>query len=526
MRGLVWWPLALVLACAEGGDGRGGADVGTVDAGPIDDAGGVSVDVGPREDAEPRDAEPQGAVDARGTDAGMRRLCVSDEGCSDDLACSGEDYCDDDGFCAVRAHAGCDDGIACTVDSCVEPSGSCSFVPDDDACGADMLCDPAEGCVEPPPCTDDATCDDGVFCNGAETCHRDVGCRSGTPPACDDGEACTADSFDPATDACAHRGTDADMDGFVAVGCLDGTDCDDGDRDVNPDATEICNGVDDDCRAGPDDGFGCVLGAAPASCTTSCGTAGTETCDASCALDACVAADETCFNGCDDDGDTRIDEGAACAVPPPANDECAGAIVVSGAASGTRMDTLAGATAQVTGCGTGVEVFYSVNASVRSLVYMDTVDTALDTRISYLGTSCPGTVSQCEDDACGGSGAQLARVIEPGTHFFAVHTATSTVAPGEVAIRYVVTPAGGGTNVEVTTSGTHAGSTSGGSNRVDASCGSSGAPEDAYWWTQCPGETRSITADTCDFSTTFDTKMHFLGERRRDRLQRRRLLVQ
>ena len=41
---------------------------------------------------------------------------------------------------------------------------------------------------------------------------------------------------------------DADSDGFVAA-----DDCDDANAEVNPDATEVCNGVDDDCNDVVDD---------------------------------------------------------------------------------------------------------------------------------------------------------------------------------------------------------------------------------------------------------------------------------
>ena len=46
-------------------------------------------------------------------------------------------------------------------------------------------------------------CDDLDPCNGVETCDSYLGCVSGTPPLCDDGDACTDDSCD-STVGCVH----------------------------------------------------------------------------------------------------------------------------------------------------------------------------------------------------------------------------------------------------------------------------------------------------------------------------------
>jgi hypothetical protein len=46
--------------------------------------------------------------------------------------------------------------------------------------------------------------------------------------------------------------TDADGDGF----CVDDGDCNDGNSNINPDAAEQCNGIDDDCDDVADDGLG------------------------------------------------------------------------------------------------------------------------------------------------------------------------------------------------------------------------------------------------------------------------------
>src|SRR5436190_16304324 len=54
------------------------------------------------------------------------------------------------------------------------------------------------------------------------------------------------------TDAELAERMDRDGDGDDATQ-WGGTDCDDDDPNRNGEATEICNGIDDDCRGGPDD---------------------------------------------------------------------------------------------------------------------------------------------------------------------------------------------------------------------------------------------------------------------------------
>jgi len=111
-------------------------------------------------------------------------------------------------------------------------------------------------------CAVDADCDDRVFCNGAERCTPSAsgadarGCVAGTSP-CEDG------CDEPANECVSCTEPDADGDGYAAIAC-GGDDCDDGDEDVNPDASEICDpeGFDEDCNPGTfgerdddDDGF-------------------------------------------------------------------------------------------------------------------------------------------------------------------------------------------------------------------------------------------------------------------------------
>jgi uncharacterized protein (TIGR03382 family) len=95
--------------------------------------------------------------------------------------------------------------------------------------------------------------------------------------------------------------------GFVA----NNDDCDDNDSAINPDAAERCNGLDDDCRDGIDNGFD--VGGTCAVGIGSCARHGQWQCAdnaAVCVAEAGAPAIEIC-NGVDDDCDDVADEGGA-----------------------------------------------------------------------------------------------------------------------------------------------------------------------------------------------------------------------
>ncbi len=110
-------------------------------------------------------------------------------------------------------------------------------------------------CEEPTGFTDDATdCDDG-----------DDDIHPGADELCDGlDQDCDGDIDEEAVDADTWY-ADADSDGYGDAGSTteacsqptgylaDDTDCDDGDAAVNPAASEICNGIDDDCDGYIDD---------------------------------------------------------------------------------------------------------------------------------------------------------------------------------------------------------------------------------------------------------------------------------
>ena len=209
---------------------------------------------------------PELVVDAGGSG------CTLDSECNDGLFCNGAETCSA-GICVAGAIIDCNDGVSCTVDSCDELLDTCVNT---DICGG---------------CTIDIDCDDGVFCNGGEVCDAGV-CAGGTPPTCNDGVSCTADSCDAASDSCSFQP--------VHSTCDDGVFCN---------GAELC-----------DVASGCLVGSP-------------ETCNdgVSCTLDSCDLAADQCVNAtndslCDDgffcDGAEVCDAGLGCLEAP--SGPCAG----------------------------------------------------------------------------------------------------------------------------------------------------------------------------------------------------------
>ena len=98
-------------------------------------------------------------------------------------------------------------------------------------------------------CTSSEQCQNGDLCDGEEQCVDGACVPAAAPLVCDDLMDCTVDTCDAAT-GCVHTPIDADGDGDDAC-----TDCDDSDPDRNSTAVELCNGVDDNCDGGIDEGL-------------------------------------------------------------------------------------------------------------------------------------------------------------------------------------------------------------------------------------------------------------------------------
>ena len=147
-------------------------------------------------------------------------------------------WCTSSRVLAVRAPDKDLDGIPDSIDNCVD-----DYNPDQSDIDSDNVGDVCDGCPEDPLKTEAGTCGCGVADTDTDS--------DGTPdcndncPAVSNADQLDLDS-DTIGDACDD---DVDGDGYTTD-----VDCDDSDASVNPEATEVCNGIDDNCDEQIDEG--------------------------------------------------------------------------------------------------------------------------------------------------------------------------------------------------------------------------------------------------------------------------------
>jgi hypothetical protein len=229
--------------------------------------------------------------------------CTKDSQCDDGIYCNGFEFCQpDDPFASTY---GCVAGRACNVRRIRVEDGYITGECNEGKVAACFEDGGDESTCCQGSCVVDSDCDDRQFCNGREVCDRmseaadDYGCVAASSP-CDEGGSC-----DEVTDSCVPACEDKDGDGFGAISC-GGNDCNDNDATISPGSPEVCDGdgVDEDCDAttlGPDrDGDGYV----DIDCCNG------DECGADCSdtqPEVSPSATEVC-NGVDDNCDGDIDE--------------------------------------------------------------------------------------------------------------------------------------------------------------------------------------------------------------------------
>lgn len=306
---------------------------------------------------------------------------------------------------------------------------------------------------------------------------------------------------------CDGDDTDACMEGMTICGAGQTVVC----SDITSGAVEMCNGVDDDCQNGVDDGFpvgtpcNVGLGACAASGELQCNTAGTGTV---CSAVAGAPTAELCGNGVDEDCNGAD---AAC----PANDVAAGAIDIS--AGGTWTVDLTAAhddnwAASSTGfdCGNmgGRDAFYQFTLPAEEVVYWDTFSSNFDSVVRVFAGACTGigATQACSDDACSVTRSQGGVNLVAGTYCLVVDQFSSSTTAGMATL---VFRRGGRNGVALTgTSGTVTGTTAGKPSQSTASCESQTNQGDVgHFFLTCPNRNYSVSANTCS-GTAFDTVIY------------------
>jgi hypothetical protein len=281
--------------------------------------------------------------------------------------------------------------------------------------------------------------------------------------------------------------------------------------------SETCDGQDNDCDGVVDEGFACVQNDV-SSCTTSCGTTGTRSCSASCATTGCIPPLENCSNGVDDNCDGLID-----AADPECMGICPSALAIS--APGGRYSQAVSATSGATGScgGAGGEAFFYFELTAPSDVFLTTHQTgangSIDTVLYVRGNDCTTSAEVGCNDNADGLTTSVLRLTNLAAGRYNVVVDTRAVTSGTVWLdAYISTPgatsdrcgAPGNIGAGATMlSGTLIGYTNDYSvSPVASSCPYQSAREDRVYYFFLP-TARSVTFAGCNmFAQAFDSNLY------------------
>jgi len=195
----------------------------------------------------------------------------------------------------------CEGNFDCDVDVSVDADDVTAFL---DNFGRSIYNNP---CTNTSPCNGDFLCDGDVDADDVTKFLEDFGrSQYNNPcPECEGGDWCVCvDGDEDGYDTCDTSSTYGDTDGFSY-------DCDDSEALINPGATEVCDGLDNDCDAASADGSEDPL------VGTACDGPDSDLCMEG--TNACAAGTLTCSDTtgndleiCDDSMDNDCDGNADC----------------------------------------------------------------------------------------------------------------------------------------------------------------------------------------------------------------------